>query len=371
MDWPYRRLREKSTSLSKANHMRRLPIYFLIDTSESMVGEPIINVEEGMANIIKALKSDPYALETVWISVLIFAGQAKTIVPLTEIVNFYPPKFPIGGGTSLSRGLGHLMYELRTNIKKTTYEQKGDWKPIIFLFTDGEPTDDSSGAMQEWKANWKKSSNLIIVSLGTDTDISLLSELSDEVLLFDNTTMAHYKELFRWISDSIKTSSESVDNNASGFELSKLDEKYLKKIDLTKTSPTRSFSTKNYVVLNAKCQNTKRPYLIKYQKTLFDAGFGDLGLQTKSYKLNGAYQVDATYFELSDGSYNSVAINSEELIGAPSCPCCGNPYGLAVCECGKVHCIDGEEIQTCPWCQTQSSYGFGDGGGFNIDRAQG
>jgi uncharacterized protein YegL len=78
--------------------MRRLPIYFLIDISESMVGEPIQQVEEGLASIIDALKSDPYALETVWVSVIVFAGQPKTLVPLQEIVNFYPPRFPIGSG---------------------------------------------------------------------------------------------------------------------------------------------------------------------------------------------------------------------------------------------------------------------------------
>jgi len=350
--------------------MRRLPIYFLIDTSESMVGDPISNVEEGMANIIKALKSDPYALETVWISVLIFAGQAKTLVPLQEIVSFYPPKFPIGGGTSLSRGLGHLMYELRTNIVKTTFEQKGDWKPIVFLFTDGVPTDDSSAAIAEWKANWKKMSNLVIVSLGDDTDVQLLSELSDEVLVFNNTTPAHYKELFRWISDSIKTSSVSVDNNSSGFELAERDEKYLKKIDLTKKVPTTSYTDKNYVVLTAKCQNTKRPYLIKYNKVLKDSGFNELGLQTQSYRLNGAYQIDESYFALSDSDYLSMSINSEELVGAPACPCCGNQYGLAVCSCSKIHCIGEEEMNSCPWCNTKSSYGRGNGS-FNIDRAQG
>ncbi len=105
--------------------MRRLPIYFLIDVSESMVGEPVQMVEERPANIIQALKTDPYAIETVWVSIVVFAGQPKTLVPLQEIINFYPPRFPIGGGYFEQR-LGHLMYELRRNIVKTTYEQKGD-----------------------------------------------------------------------------------------------------------------------------------------------------------------------------------------------------------------------------------------------------
>ena len=105
---------------------RRLPVYFLIDVSESMVGEPLRKVEEGMADIIKGLKTDPNAIETVWISVVVFAGSAKTLVPLQEIVQFYPPRFAVGSGTSLSKGLGHLMYELRRSFVATTYEQKGD-----------------------------------------------------------------------------------------------------------------------------------------------------------------------------------------------------------------------------------------------------
>ena len=81
--------------------MRRLPIYFLIDVSESMVGDPITQVENGMRNIIQELRTDPYALETVFVSVIAFAGKAKSLSPLTELYKFYPPKFPIGGGTSL------------------------------------------------------------------------------------------------------------------------------------------------------------------------------------------------------------------------------------------------------------------------------
>jgi uncharacterized protein YegL len=120
--------------------MRRLPIYFLIDVSESMVGEPIEQVQEGMASIIKDLRTDPYALETVYISIIVFAGKTQKITPMIELSSFYPPKLPIGGGTSLGIAFEFLMNDIDSNIQKTTLEQKGDWKPIIFLFTDGNPT---------------------------------------------------------------------------------------------------------------------------------------------------------------------------------------------------------------------------------------
>lgn len=111
--------------------MRRLPIYFLVDVSESMVGEPIQQVQDGMRMIVQELRTDPYALETAYISVIAFAGKAKSVSPLTELYKFYPPTFPIGGGTSLGAALNFLMDDMDKSLVKTTLEKKGDWKPII------------------------------------------------------------------------------------------------------------------------------------------------------------------------------------------------------------------------------------------------
>lgn len=350
--------------------MRRLPIYFLIDISESMVGEPIQQVEEGLATIIQTLKTDPNAIETVWVSIIVFAGQPKTIVPLQELINFYPPKFPIGSGTSLSKGIGHLMFELRKNIVKTTAEVKGDWKPIVFLFTDGVPTDDTKTAISEWKQSWQRTANLVAISFGDETDTRLLSELTENVLHFKNTDANAYKQFFKWITDSIKTSSVSVENNATGFELAKLDGDTISKIDLTKSNTPKTYVDNNYVVLSAKCQNTKRPYLIKYKKKVSPNNFGGIELDTLTYRLVGAFQVDNSYYELSDSLKESFKINTDELIGAPTCPCCGNQFAFAVCSCEKLHCIGDEEISTCPWCGNQDRYGAGEGG-FDITRTQG
>ena len=349
--------------------MRRLPIYFLIDVSESMVGEPIQQVQEGISTIIQDLKTDPNSLETVWISIIAFAGQAKTITPLQDIISFYPPKFPVGSGTSLSKGLGHLMFELRKNIIKTTAEQKGDWKPLIFLFTDGVPTDNTKAAIIEWNNNWRRTANLVAVSFGEGADKSILSELTDNILQLENTDAEGYRQFFKWVTDSIKTSSESVENNSSGYDLAPTDSN-LTEIDLSKNNYPDVDD--NFVVISALCQNTKKPYLMKYRKDIKNSGFGGISFGTKVYRLNGAYPVDAeSYAEFSDDSAKQRRINTEELIGAPSCPCCGNQYAFAVCQCSQIHCIGDEEISTCPRCGNQGRYGAGEGGGFDVNRAQG
>jgi len=355
--------------------MRRLPIYFLIDVSESMIGEPIQQVEEGLAAIIQELKTDPNSIETVWVSILVFAGQAKTLVPLQEIVNFYPPRFPIGSGTSLSRGLGHLMFELRKNQVKTTPDRKGDWKPIVFLFTDGVATDNAKVAIDEWKQNWGRTANMIAISFGDEANNRELAQLTENVLQFKNTNASSYKQFFKWVTDSIKASSESVENSSTGFDMAHFDPNTITKIDPSKASeaPT-NFPDPNFVVLTGKCQNTQRPYLMKYSKWVKPSSVEGLNMQTLSYRLVGAFQVDQTYFELSDeyAVGTSTRINTNELVGAPTCPCCGNQYGFAVCGCGKMHCVGDEEMSTCPWCGSKGKYTSGGGEkGFDVNRSQG
>jgi len=349
--------------------MRRLPVYFLIDVSESMVGDPIDLVQDGMATIIKELRADPYALETVWVSVVAFAGQARTIAPLQEVTMFYPTKFPIGSGTSLCSGLGHLMYELKKNIVPTTFDQKGDWKPIVFLFTDGVPTDSASdlkAVVSEWKQKWQRAANMVVVSFGKHTDVNVLSELTDNVLYFDNSDARAYAQFFKWVTASIKTSSISVENNSTGFEMARMNDS-VSKIDLSKRG-VQPVVDDSFVVLAAKCQNTKQPYLIKYRKNVFENDDGDIGLE---YRLVGAFRVDNTYFEMSDEKAGDLQIHTDKLIGAPACPCCGNQYGFAYDgSCGKMHCIGSEKISTCPWCGNKSHYDFSNDG-FDVHRTRG
>lgn len=166
---------------------------------------------------------------------------------------------------------------------------------------------------------------------------------------------------------TIKTSSLSVENNATGFELARLDNETVFKIDLSKPNNTPLVDD-NFVVLAAKCQNTKQPYLIKYKKNVYLEKSGDVNF---NYLLVGAFKADDSYFELSDKTTSGLTISTNDLIGAPTCPWCGNQYGLAYDgSCGKIHCVGMEKISTCPWCGVSAEYGFGNEG-FDVNRTKG
>lgn len=245
--------------------MRRLPIYFLIDVSESMVGEPIEQVENGMRQIVQELRTDPYALETAFISVIAFAGKAKSLSPLTELYKFYPPIFPIGGGTSLGVALDFLMDDIDKNVVKTTEERKGDWKPIIFLFTDGTPTDDPSSAFTRWNNKYRHKANLIAISIGNNVNTQLLGEISDNVLRLNDTDELSFKAFFKWVTASIQaTSVSTTDMGDDSITLAPTTGINLDKVDTSKPC----IVDEKFTVLLGKCSNTKKTYLVKYAKHL-------------------------------------------------------------------------------------------------------
>ena len=347
--------------------MRRLPIYFLIDGSESMVGEPIEQVQNGMRDIVQELRSDPYALETAWVSVIGYAGKAQTLTPLTELYKFYPPIIPIGSGTSLGIALDYLMRDIDKNIVKTTAEQKGDWKPIVFLFTDGTPTDDPTQAIRRWNEKYRNKVQLVVISLGDNIDPLLFGQLTGDIIRFNPTDDLSYKHFFKWITDSIKTTSMSVtDFHDDEIKLAPIDG-----INLEKVDPNKQLKVdENFAVIAAKCQSTGRPYLIKYAKRLHQLEGIEM-FNAMDFKLVGAYPIDGEAYEkLSDGKNTNRKINSMELIGAPTCPCCGNQFGLVTCECGNVFCVGENPVNKCPWCGMPGMLGTAEGG-IDITRAQG
>ena len=117
--------------------MRRLPVYLLIDTSSSMRGEPIEAVKVGIKSLLNSLSQDPYALETVWLSIITSNSQAEQILPLTEVYKLQVPELIAKGRSAMGEALLLLAERIDIEVVKNSPEQKGDWKPLLFLLSDG------------------------------------------------------------------------------------------------------------------------------------------------------------------------------------------------------------------------------------------
>lgn len=190
--------------------MRRLPVYLLLDTSGSMYGEPIEAVKNGVQTLVSTLRSDPYALETAYISIITFNSSAQQIVPLTELAAFQAPQIEASGCTALGEALKLLSERVDAEIVKTTQEVKGDWKPIVFLMTDGEPTDNLQTGLNEFKK--RKFGMVVACAAGQGANTNTLKQITENVVQLDTADSATIKAFFKWVSASISTGSQKVED---------------------------------------------------------------------------------------------------------------------------------------------------------------
>ena len=200
--------------------MRRLPVYLLLDTSGSMSGEPIEAVKNGVQVMISSLRQNPQAIETAFISVITFDSAAQQIIPLTDLASFQMVDIKASGVTALGDALKLVANKIDTEVAKTTTEQKGDWKPLVFIMTDGIPTDDWQSGLTEFKK--RKTAFTVACAAGSGADTNILKQITENVVSLDTADSASIAKFFLWVTASIGVSSTKVED--SGKEVVGLNE---------------------------------------------------------------------------------------------------------------------------------------------------
>ena len=192
--------------------MRRLPVYILLDTSGYMRGEPIHSVNVGLQSMLSALRQDPYALESVYLSVITFDIEAKVYLPLTPLDQVQIPDLdvPNVGATFMGAALELLAQEVQHNVQKSSNDVKGDWRPLLFLMTDGSPSD--VYAYQQIVPTIKQLNFATIVACaaGPKAKTESLLQLTDQVVVLDTMDSNSFASFFKWVSASVVAGSSSA-----------------------------------------------------------------------------------------------------------------------------------------------------------------
>jgi uncharacterized protein YegL len=191
---------------------RRLPVYILIDTSGSMNGEPIHSVNSGLQNMLSTLKQDPFALESVWLSLITFDNEVKEVIPLMQLEDVLIPEIvvPKSGATFMGAALELLLKKIASDTKKTTQDEKGDWRPLLFIMTDGSPSDIEAfeNVIPQIKA--LNFAAIIACAAGPKAKKEYLLALTENIAVLDVMDSAAFSSFFKWLSSSVSSGSSSV-----------------------------------------------------------------------------------------------------------------------------------------------------------------
>lgn len=192
--------------------MRRLPVYLLIDTSGSMKGEPIESVKVGLEAMIASLRQDPFALESVNISIITFDSSVNQLLPLTELENLQLPEIvtPDSGPTHFGAALELLCKVVDKEVQLSTPDRKGDWMPLLFIMTDGKPSDIQLYNQMIPEVKKRHFASVIACAAGMHARTEPLKLLTDQVYSLDTVDSSTFKQFFKWVSDSIGVGNRSI-----------------------------------------------------------------------------------------------------------------------------------------------------------------
>lgn len=120
----------------------RTPIVLLLDTSDSMSGEPLLEVNEAVRSFKKVLMNDALLRRRVEVTILTFGGTVELVQDFVTADALHPPTLIAKGGTLMGEGIRRALDCVDQRSKVLSVAGIPKTLPCVFLITDGAPTDD-------------------------------------------------------------------------------------------------------------------------------------------------------------------------------------------------------------------------------------
>ncbi len=203
----------------------RCPVILLLDTSGSMRGEPIEQLNAALQQFDRELKSDPLAALRVEVAVVEFGGAARALGVYGEDTGkdvqfdasrafvtadlLTPPTLTARGGTPMGeavrRGLD-LLHKRKEIYKQNSLDY---FRPWMFLITDGNPTDQWETAAEQVRLEESRK-GLLFFGIGVENaDLKTLARFTPDNRPPLKLRGLAFGELFQWLSRSLSAVAHS------------------------------------------------------------------------------------------------------------------------------------------------------------------
>jgi uncharacterized protein YegL len=196
------------TPLNTENVDDRLPIVILADTSNSMKGAPIDELNAGLLVFKEATEGNELAESRLEVLLMTFGGTPLVVNEFTPVVDFQPTSLVAMGGTPMGGAL--LLALQKIEERKDLYRAHGIdyFRPIMIMITDGEPTD-----TEVWDSAVEALVNAVVAkkvhfqAIGVEkANMELLSQMSPTISPIKLHAVEKFKDYFEFLSRSSASS---------------------------------------------------------------------------------------------------------------------------------------------------------------------
>lgn len=182
----------------------RCPCLLLLDTSGSMNGRPIDELNAGLRTFKEDLTADAMAMQRVEVALMTF-GPVRVLSDFQTVDAFEPPTLAPTGDTPLGAAIMQGLDLLET--RKATYRHAGVayYRPWVFLVTDGAPTDPWQAAAERVRAgdsDARKSFSFFAVAVD-GADMGTLGKICSPNRPPVRLKGLSFREMFTWLSSSL------------------------------------------------------------------------------------------------------------------------------------------------------------------------
>jgi uncharacterized protein YegL len=192
------------------NPTARCACALVLDTSGSMSGAPIDDMNAGVAQFIEELRTDDFASYAVEVGVITFGGVVREEVPFTPAYQVRDcAKLQATGGTPMGEAVTLAIQQLER--RKAEYKKAGVsyYQPWLVLMSDGSPTDEWQVAARRLRQMAvERKVTVLVVGIGTGADLTILSEFSTRAP--KALAGMKFREFFQWLSQSMERVSQST-----------------------------------------------------------------------------------------------------------------------------------------------------------------